>query len=255
MQALLGLAEAKVRREVEEFLTERHLPRLLEWLQSASDVLGEDTVGLASEALRVLGEGAWDELDLYRGAAARVEDAVGFFDPARFSARFPMVALRPHPVDRIREVTEGARVVAGALRAAQQFAEMRAAIKRIGAVEDTAARALLLSENLDCASHRLDAWLTSLAARRLARARDGGVDGLIVGAFGWVENIDISPPAGGGPVYQAPGDGGYVLAPSPAHAATAAVLRGARLTHDPGDAGNAALDIDLSSTGCGPRCR
>ena len=74
------------------------------------------------------------------------------------------------------------------------------------------------------------------------------MDGLIVGAFGWVENIDISPPTGGGPVYQAPGDGGYVLAPSPAHAATAAVLRGARLTHDPGDAGNAALDIDLSST-------
>ena len=248
LQALLGLADARVRREVEEFLTERHLPRLLEWLQSASDVLGEDTVGLASEALRVLGEGAWDELDLYRGAAARVEDAVGFFDPARFSARFPMAALRPHPVDRIREVTEGARVVAGALRAAQQFAEMRAAIKRIGAVEDTAERALLLSENLDCASHRLDAWLTSLAARRLARARDGGVDGLVVGAFGWVENIDISPPAGGGPVYQAPGDGGYVLAPSPAHAATAAVLRGARLTHDPGDAGDAALDIDLSST-------
>ena len=224
MQALLGLAAARVRREVEEFLTERRLPRLLEWLQSASDVLGEDTVGLASEALRVLGEGLWDELGLYRAAAARVEAAVGFFDPARFSARFPMAALRPHPVDRIREVTEGARVAAGALRAAQQFAEMRAAIKRVGAVEDTADRALLLSENLDCASHRLDAWLTSLAARRLARARDGGVDGLVVGAFGWVENIDISPPAGGGPVYQAPGDGGYVLAPSPAHAVTAAVL-------------------------------
>ena len=94
LQALLGLAEAKVRREVEEFLTERRLSRLLEWLQSASDVLGEDTVGLALEALRVLGEGGWDELDLYRGAAARVEDAVRFFDPARFSARFPMAALR-----------------------------------------------------------------------------------------------------------------------------------------------------------------
>ena len=47
----------------------------------------------------------------------------------------------------------------------------------------------LLAETLDTCSHRLDAWVTSLAARRLARMRAARGGGLAVGAYGWVTDL------------------------------------------------------------------
>jgi hypothetical protein len=251
LQALLALADAAARHEWEQYLQRERLQQLIAWLYDATDVLDQDTIEFAVEALTRMGDRMWDELELYRDAAERIEDRTGPFDLKRYAARFASVVIRPHPVAGARTMRERVRVAAAALRTAQRYAEIRVALKTIGSVETVRERALLLAETLDCASHRLDAWLTSLATRRLAKCRSDRPTGLVIGAFGWLENIEIRPPAvdpDDPSLLRAPGDGGYVLAPSQAHAGTAAVLRGARLTHDPGDSGNAALDIDLSST-------
>lgn len=100
----------------------------------------------------------------------------------------------------------------------------------------------LFGETLDAVSHRLDAWLTSLATRRLFERSAGRGQTVTaevhVGSYGWVENL--RPRASS----RAP-QGGYVQGPSMAHAMTAAVLRNAYLTHA-GGAGS-PYAIDLSS--------
>jgi len=89
---------------------------------------------------------------------------------------------------------------------------------------------------LDCYSHRLDAWITSLALRRLEAARQQRPATLHIGGYGWVENLrpDTQPDSLG-----------YVHAPSLMHASAAALLRSGHLSHR--NAEGAALDIDLSS--------
>ncbi|MEV0172154.1 hypothetical protein AB0I00_13670 [Streptomyces sp. NPDC050803] len=96
----------------------------------------------------------------------------------------------------------------------------------------------LLGECLDLVSHRLDAWITSLATARLQAMRSPTrrPTGLHLGAYGWVE--DLSPQEGRR-------SEGYVLAPSLAQATTAAVLHSGTLSHptDPG-----AFAVNLSSS-------
>lgn len=86
----------------------------------------------------------------------------------------------------------------------------------------------LLLDVLDLHSYRLDAWLTSLPAKRLARLRERPMVGqppeLVLGAYGWITGLRPNPAAHK--------SDGYVLAPTPGHAVTAAVLRSAFLTHD-----------------------
>ncbi|MFE6101563.1 hypothetical protein ACFVQ4_16525 [Streptomyces laurentii] len=93
----------------------------------------------------------------------------------------------------------------------------------------------LLGECLDLVSHRLDAWIGSLATARLAALRERRPTGVQLGAYGWVE--DLSARA-------APASKGWVLAPSIPQATTAAILRSGALSHptDPG-----AFAVDLSS--------
>ncbi|WP_329453264.1 hypothetical protein OG894_42520 (plasmid) [Streptomyces sp. NBC_01724] len=96
----------------------------------------------------------------------------------------------------------------------------------------------LLGECLDLVSHRLDAWITSMATSRLAamRALPAANSGLQLGAYGWVEDLDPRQPG--------KRSDGWVLAPSLGQATTAAVLRSGALSHptDPG-----AFAVDLSS--------
>ncbi len=97
----------------------------------------------------------------------------------------------------------------------------------------------LLTETLDVSTHRLDAWITSLATRRLhneLRANDE--EGLYLGAYGWVENLK--------PVGNKATSGGYIHAPSIPHAVTSAVLRNAHLTHT-GPDNSSPMSVDLSS--------
>ena len=116
--------------------------------------------------------------------------------------------------------------------------------------------ALLLGEALDTASHRFDAWITSLATRRLSDLRAATPTGVTLGAYGAVEDLVrrparapiITPPAGVPvPVMSDATGGGYIHAPSLAQAATAAVLRAGHLSHAARDPHSAALAIDLTS--------
>lgn len=118
-----------------------------------------------------------------------------------------------------------------------------------------------LVEHLDCCSYRLDAWQTGLFAQRLQAQRNSGQGrqtGIYLGAFGWVENLrpaakvflspdslptslrpadnhpileedDVITPQRTGPVGAR--QGGFVHAPSLSHAAAAALLRNAYLSH------------------------
>ena len=116
--------------------------------------------------------------------------------------------------------------------------------------------ALLLGEALDVASHRLDAWITSLATRRLSDLRAGTPVGVTLGAYGAVEDLKrrtarqaVETPPGGAPVplFTDPASGGYIHAPSLPQAATAAVLRAGHLSHAERDPHSAALALDLTS--------
>ena len=117
---------------------------------------------------------------------------------------------------------------------------------------DTLSRLLL--GTLDACSHRLDAWITSLATKRLTTMRQAQPTGVYLGAYGWVENLrpatpgtPLPPPSGeSAPVVQVPGNPGFTHTPSLSQAATVAVLRNGHLTHANADKGD-LLAIDLSS--------
>jgi hypothetical protein len=125
-------------------------------------------------------------------------------------------------------------------------------------VLDSESLQLLMLGTLDLASHRLDAWITSFATKRLALMTSTVAAGQYVGAYGWVENLKPLPrpaeipaaslPVGEAtPVYGLAKDSGFIHAPSMTHASTAALLRNAHLgpsgTPQPGD----PFAIDLSS--------
>ncbi|MEU6578247.1 hypothetical protein [Streptomyces sp. NPDC046805] len=130
----------------------------------------------------------------------------------------------------------------------------------------------LLAQNLDTTSHRLDAWITSLATRRLAWLRRPGSPypyGTHVGGYGWLldvvprETKPVEVPAAQRPegertdplaepgsvtpwkLYAAADTAGPIHAPSLAQATTAAVLRAAQRAH--GDRPDAPTAIDLPS--------
>ena len=96
----------------------------------------------------------------------------------------------------------------------------------------------LTRETMDTASHRLDAWWTSIATRRLADHRSVAGDGIQIGAFGYVENLAPEPEP----------DAEYLLAPSIDQATTASVLRSAHKARATGttDGSAGALAIDCS---------
>ncbi len=96
---------------------------------------------------------------------------------------------------------------------------------------------LHLAATLDTASHRWDAWATSLATRRLDKMRTAQPTGVRIGAYGWVENLIAGTAAT---------SEGYIHAPSPNHAATAAILASGYLTHRSAANGN-PFAVDLSS--------
>ncbi len=103
---------------------------------------------------------------------------------------------------------------------------------------DTVTIERLFRESLGLATHRLDAWATSLAAARLDEMRRTRPTGLNIGAFGWVVNLNRGP---------ASDSEGFIHAPSLAHATTAAVLRSAWQAHGHDDAASlAAVALDSS---------
>jgi hypothetical protein len=127
----------------------------------------------------------------------------------------------------------------------------------------------LLTETLDVCSHRLDAYITSIATSRLRELRSQrGGPFLFLGGYGWVEGLKPAnvPAEVSGAEAQAVArldqlgqaktpaparvprqdNGGFILAPSMAQATTAAVLRAGYMTHRQTSNGQ-LLAVDLSS--------
>lgn len=139
-------------------------------------------------------------------------------------------------------------------RLKQQEADLRA----VGALPP-ARLERLVAEHLDLVGARLDAWRTGLAAMRLAELRAARPDGVYVGAFGCL--VDVRP---GGlrtgatslpeslrdparPTYRDADSEGFVLAPSPTHAVTAAILRSGYLSENVRPDLDNRMAINLSS--------
>jgi hypothetical protein len=112
----------------------------------------------------------------------------------------------------------------------------------------------LAVESLDACSHRFDAWVTSLATKRLDDLRQANPSGIRLGGYGWLEDVrpaskwqPATPPAGvTGPVFQSANNMGFLQAPSIAQAATAAILRSGYMSHLQEGQGN-PFAVDLSS--------
>jgi hypothetical protein len=122
---------------------------------------------------------------------------------------------------------------------AAEILDFRAALEQLESLP-VAELDRLCTETLDACSHRLDAWITSLAAKRLDEMRQSKPLGSHLGAFGWVENLcPDTTPSGSEPA----GSGGYIHAPSASHAATAAILRNAYLTHSGQNSERYAVDL------------
>ncbi len=118
----------------------------------------------------------------------------------------------------------------------RRFGAFRASLSRLVGLP-TAELDRLAASTLDTVSHRLDAWETSVATRRLEAVRADRGNGSYVGGFGYVE--DLRPSA-------APVSRGYLHAPSVPHATTAAILRSGHLAR--GESPQGTLAVDLSST-------
>lgn len=113
----------------------------------------------------------------------------------------------------------------------------------------------LMTGTLDLCSHRLDAWITSFATKRLAEMRNARPTGVLLGGYGWVMNlkpataqVQIPPPLGEqAPVFQLANNPGFVHTPSLTQASTVAILRSGHLAHSGNQMPNDLLAIDLSS--------
>jgi hypothetical protein len=116
----------------------------------------------------------------------------------------------------------------------------------------------LMQGTLDLSTHRLDAWITSLATKRLATMLAPGPKGTYVGAYGWVENLRPTPasavtqvtslPVGEpGPLVTRATDSGFIHAPSMTHAAAAALLRNAHLGATDAPQADSPFAINLTS--------
>ena len=126
-------------------------------------------------------------------------------------------------------------VTAALQRMAARIAQGLMQLVTVAARPDGAARLeTLLMETIDLFQHRIDAWSTGLAYRRIVRRRRAGRAALAGGYYGLLGRLR--------PASATAATDGYIQAPSPAQAASAALLRSAYLRHGAGP-----FAIDLSS--------
>lgn len=141
--------------------------------------------------------------------------------------------------------------------ALKQISEFRASLGHLKSLSP-AKLETLLKGTLDLCSHRLDAWITSIATKRLADIRAKRPNDVLYGGYGWVMNLTMEPqpakvtpppPGEQEPVFQAANNPGFVHAPSLTQASTVAILRSGHLAHAGADKQkpNDLLAIDLSS--------
>lgn len=261
LQVLLAHADAVSRHSIDRVADPRvRAEGLVVAVQETSVEFDRDVVLAGLSAVEAE---AWDDPVLL-DATAQIDRGVDGvrLDRGRLADRNPFTALAAptlaqqlagdEPSLATLTQPEGIRLVGELFRAGRRRGLFRDALRVIAAITADEERRLLLAETLDCCSHRLDAWLTSVATRRLADLRATTPSGCHLGAYGVLNRVRLraATPAGtvdGRAVVHDPGDGGYLHAPGLNHAATAGVLRSGRLTHRRGDPATEALDIDLSS--------
>ncbi|QDQ09593.1 hypothetical protein [Streptomyces spectabilis] len=156
--------------------------------------------------------------------------------------------------------------VLGRSPATAELAEQTRALSLLADLP-TARLERVLAEHLDLATYRLDAWRLGLATARLAELRFGADGsgpprrGVHLGAYGWLEDVrpssdqltpvQLTGPlaqvfGGGAPLLHNPANAGFVHAPSPGHARTAAVLRAGYVANSAPDSPH-TFAVDLSS--------
>ncbi len=182
-----------------------------------------------------------------------------FLEPALVDIAGSVRPARTRTLLRILELDPELRASLHTLTAADepeavQLDEMRAALSHLETLPiDTLAREMCGC--LDLFAYRLDAWITSLATRRLRDLREVRDRGLALGGYGWLEDLEpgtrvpvVAAPPGeeGGPLFVAPERGGFIHAPSLGQATAAALLRSGYLTQ-PGENDSRPFAIDLSS--------
>ena len=196
-------------------------------------------------------------------AARNLAVAAGIADPRELAADPPFIHVSGRTGDsesRFRRLYSPARAVTGndtqllaafipsVMRQNPATAQLAEQVDALGLLEDlpTARLERVFAEHLDSATYRLDAWRLGLATERLSELRfgpDGTAApkrGLHLGAYGWLEDvrpnrepltpITLAEPLatvfkGSTPLLSDPSNQGFVHAPSPAQARTAAVLR------------------------------
>jgi hypothetical protein len=151
---------------------------------------------------------------------------------------------RKTPWERFDEVFSGSQTLGawllddlGTATDQETAKQWRSVLSRLETIP-TAELERLFTETLDTCSHRLDAWIISLATRQLNAMRDVNAEGIHIGGFGFVENLRPQSAGPGTP-------GGYIHAPSASHAAAAAILRNGYLSRPASH--RADLAVDLSS--------
>jgi len=98
---------------------------------------------------------------------------------------------------------------------------------------------LLFRQTLDLHSHRLDAWFTSFATKRLESMRKRTPNGVHLGAYGYLEDLDLSG--------DNHGSSGYIHTPSSTQTAAAAVLYSAFQSHEESTDGKHPFHLNLTS--------
>jgi hypothetical protein len=184
----------------------------------------------------VTSDGNIEEIrDLLQRADALLRDAAQRNTPPLqrihlVKSRSPLLAhliditCRTVPVGEIAGVLAGLQVLL-ALIDAETARDPHAELER------------LMRETLGLAMHRMDAWVTGLASKKLAEKRKSKAAGMQIGAYGWLLDLKRS----GEPTSQ-----GFIHAPSLTHAAAAAVLRAGWNAYGT-RRGETPLSVDLSS--------
>ena len=91
----------------------------------------------------------------------------------------------------------------------QPLSDFRASLNHLKSLESDRLEELMTG-TLDLCSHRLDAWITSFATKRLAEMRSASPTGVLFGGYGWVMNLKpgtaqskvLPPPGEQGPVFR-----------------------------------------------------
>lgn len=241
LQALLEICAAREQRAVDAAAPAEQVNQLLD---RGVPLLGRD----AQRYVQIVNETRQGRVDtaVLHEAASRLDKQFGASGPATLAALQPILSTRTSLAEFVTRaplpgnLAQSVAVTAlGAwLRASARQAEFWDAAQLL-VKADVDQRDYAVAATLDCASHRYDAWVTSLPTSRVRQLRAESPDGLLLGAFGWVEGL--TP---GGSTTR---PGGYVHAPSLTHAATAGVLRSGYLSHNRDAAGDSALAVDLSS--------